>query len=100
MDEERMQQTEEQEQPLTWKDRLYSEKVMKYVNGILCLTLIFGIPLGTVVAYALWLAYLICGIIVRKDKTMRIAYVIMGLFALTVLVLNLVSVVKALPMLV
>lgn len=98
MDEER-KQPQEQEQPLTWKEKLYSDKTMKYVNGLLCLVIIFNIPLGTVIAYSLWLAYLLCGLTVRKEKSLRIAYVIMALFALAVIVLNLVSLGKALVLL-
>ena len=88
MDEEKV--PPKPEKAKTWKDRLYSEKAMKYINFILCITLIFGIPLGMVAAYVLWLAYLICGIIVRKDdRTLQIIYGIMGLFAAVVIVLNL-----------
>lgn len=95
MDEEKRQAPEPQGK--TWKDKLYSEKAMKYVNGILCVTIIFGIPLGTVIAYSLWLAYLICGIVVRReDKALRIVYGVLSLIAATVVVLNLVSLIKAL----
>ena len=92
MDEERMEaQAGEREQPLTWKQKLYSEKFMKYINGIFILMIVLGMPQVTVIGYGLWLVYLICGIIVRKETTMRIAYGVLGIFALAVIVLNLLS---------
>lgn len=90
MDEERVEQQAE-EQPQTWKEKLYSEKFMKYINGIFILMIILGMPLVTVIGYGLWLVYLICGMIIRKDTTMRIAYGVLGAFALAVIILNLIN---------
>lgn len=92
MDEQRVPQpTEEEEQPLTWKEKLFSEKFMKYINCVFVLMIVLRMPLVTVIGYGLWLVYLICGFILRKDTTLRITYGILGAFALVVIVLNLIS---------
>ena len=89
MDEERVEQQAE-DQPLTWKEKIFSEKFMKYINGLFILMIILGIPMVTVIGYSLWLVYLICGILIRKETSLRIAYGILSVFAIVVIVLNLI----------
>lgn len=93
MNEERKDLPGEEEQPKGLKEKIFSDGIMRYINIVFIIVLILQIPLLTVVGYAFWLVYLACGIVVRKDTSMRIAYGVLALFAVVIIILNIIQIV-------
>ncbi len=78
----------EEEEKKGWKEKIFSERFMNWVNVLFVLILILRMPAVTIAAYALWLAYLGCGFVLTKNLTMRIAYGILAAVAIAGIVLS------------
>ncbi len=90
MDEEKVLPQEE-EPKKTWKEKIYSQEFMRWVNILFILIVILQRPVVTVVGCGLWLVYLAVGFALTKTVALRIAYGILALVALGGIVIGIIA---------
>lgn len=71
-----------------FKDQLLSPNGMTIVNVFFVLSVFFLGPLSTIIAFGLWLAFLVYNILHTPHKSTQIVYGFLAAYALFVLLYN------------
>lgn len=78
------------------KNALFSERGMKIVNVLFFLSLLFRNRGIILIAYTVWIAYLIYGIRTTSSKAVKTVNFVLFIFAATMIVINLVFLFRSL----
>ncbi|MDY3282229.1 hypothetical protein [Dysosmobacter sp.] len=78
------------------KRALFSEQGMKTVNALFLLSLLFRNSGLILIAYTVWIAYLLYGIRTTSSGAVKAVYTAFSLFAAVMIVINAVFLVKGL----